>query len=115
MFSISQPGATIELAMRRLSRVTAILLSAFASCLPYDAGAQTAPPAFGGWSYGAVAALWALIARPDLFDFGLRESPSSSWGLVTPSFLLKKETAGISRPWPSSNDTLQRRSSNGRR
>jgi predicted alpha/beta superfamily hydrolase len=35
----------------------------------------TGPQAIGGWSYGASAALWALMMRPDLFDVGLLESP----------------------------------------
>jgi enterochelin esterase-like enzyme len=34
------------------------------------------PRMIGGASYGAVAALYALLARPDLFDAGLIESPS---------------------------------------
>lgn len=38
------------------------------------------PQAIGGWSYGAIAALWALIARPDLFNIGLLESPSLGVG-----------------------------------
>jgi predicted alpha/beta superfamily hydrolase len=38
------------------------------------------PQAIGGWSYGAVAALWALITRPDLFNIGLLESPSLGIG-----------------------------------
>jgi predicted alpha/beta superfamily hydrolase len=38
------------------------------------------PQAVGGWSYGAIAALWALIARPDLFSVGWLESPSLGVG-----------------------------------
>ena len=40
----------------------------------------TGPQAIGGWSYGAVGALWALLARPDLFSVGLLESPSLGIG-----------------------------------
>jgi predicted alpha/beta superfamily hydrolase len=36
--------------------------------------------AIGGWSYGAVAALWALVTRPDLFNIGVLESPSLGVG-----------------------------------
>lgn len=36
--------------------------------------------AIGGSSYGAVAALYALLARPDLFHAGLIESPSLAIG-----------------------------------
>ena len=36
--------------------------------------------AIGGASYGAVAALYALIRRPDLFDSGIIESPSIQAG-----------------------------------
>ena len=38
------------------------------------------PRMIGGASYGAVAALYALLARPDLFDAGLIESPSLGVG-----------------------------------
>jgi predicted alpha/beta superfamily hydrolase len=38
------------------------------------------PQAIGGSSYGAAAALYALINRPDLFDRGLIESPSIEIG-----------------------------------
>jgi predicted alpha/beta superfamily hydrolase len=38
------------------------------------------PQAIGGWSYGAIAALWTLITRPDLFNVGLLESPSLGVG-----------------------------------
>ena len=38
------------------------------------------PHAIGGSSYGAVAALYALIHRPDLFNMGLIESPSLGVG-----------------------------------
>lgn len=36
--------------------------------------------AIGGGSYGGVAALYALLARPDLFHLGLIESPSLAVG-----------------------------------
>ncbi len=35
------------------------------------------PQAIGGWSYGAVAALWAMIARPDLFILACSRVPLS--------------------------------------
>lgn len=36
--------------------------------------------AIGGSSYGAVAAMYALLRRPDLFRLGLLESPSAQVG-----------------------------------
>ncbi len=41
---------------------------------------EKGPQAIGGGSYGAVAALYALLARPDLFTLGLLESPSLAIG-----------------------------------
>jgi predicted alpha/beta superfamily hydrolase len=38
------------------------------------------PQAIGGSSYGAIAALYALIQRSDLFNMGLIESPSLGVG-----------------------------------
>jgi predicted alpha/beta superfamily hydrolase len=38
------------------------------------------PQAIAGWSYGAIAAAWALIMRPDLFNAGLLDSPSLGVG-----------------------------------
>jgi predicted alpha/beta superfamily hydrolase len=41
---------------------------------------EKGPQGIGGASYGAIAALYALLARPDLFNLGLLESPSLAVG-----------------------------------
>jgi predicted alpha/beta superfamily hydrolase len=41
---------------------------------------EKGPQAIGGASYGGIAALYALLARPDLFSLGLLESPSLAIG-----------------------------------
>ena len=41
---------------------------------------EKGPQAIGGASYGAITALYALLARPDLFTLGLLESPSMAVG-----------------------------------
>lgn len=41
---------------------------------------EKGPQAIGGASYGAIAALYALLTRPDLFTLGLLESPSLAVG-----------------------------------
>ncbi len=41
--------------------------------------------ALGGSSYGGVATLYALIARPTTFGYGLMESPTVWVGLATGS------------------------------
>jgi predicted alpha/beta superfamily hydrolase len=70
-----------------------------------------APQAIGGSSYGAVAALYALIQRPDLFNMGLIESPSLGVGngqLVRdsdhlfrgqPASIWERETANLAARW----------------
>lgn len=54
-----------------------------ADALPFIASryrVKGPPYGIGGSSYGAVAALYALLARSDLFDLGLLESPSLQIG-----------------------------------
>ena len=51
--------------------------------VPFVAGRyriEKGPQAIGGSSYGGIAALYALLQRPDLFTLGLLESPSLAVG-----------------------------------